>query len=193
MTGLGALTAEVLTVLYETHAKALHRYLARRLDTATADDLVAETFLQAWRERAKYDTARGTARAWLYGIATNLLRNHTRSEVRGLRALAREQRPERPSGRHGRGPCRRRQRRRQARCRARAPACRRARRAAARRARRVHPGGGRGGARHQRRHSADSPASGSPDASQSLGHRGDPPCLTPSTRRSPNYCPSRRR
>lgn len=91
MTGLGALTAEVLTLLYETHAKALHRYLARRLDTATADDLVAETFLQAWRERAKYDTARGTARAWLYGIATNLLRNHTRSEVRGLRALAREQ------------------------------------------------------------------------------------------------------
>ncbi|WP_370945097.1 RNA polymerase sigma factor [Amycolatopsis sp. cg5] len=90
MTGLGALTAEVLTLLYETHAKALHRYLARRLDTATADDLVAETFLQAWRERAKYDTTRGTARAWLYGIATNLMRNHARSEVRGLRALARE-------------------------------------------------------------------------------------------------------
>ena len=28
-------------------------------------------------------------RAWLYGIATNLLRRHRRTEVRGLRALAR--------------------------------------------------------------------------------------------------------
>lgn len=90
MTSLGTLTADALTLLYETHAKALHRYLARRLDTTTADDLVAETFLQAWRERTRYNASRGTPRAWLYGIATNLLRNHTRSEVRGLRALARE-------------------------------------------------------------------------------------------------------
>ncbi|SDX09811.1 RNA polymerase sigma-70 factor, ECF subfamily [Amycolatopsis xylanica] len=90
MTGVGILTEDVLTALYEAHARPLHRYLARRLDPATADDLVAETFLQAWRQRARYNATRGTARAWLYGIATNLLRNHTRGEVRGLRALARE-------------------------------------------------------------------------------------------------------
>jgi RNA polymerase sigma factor (sigma-70 family) len=81
---------DALTKLYVLYAKQLHRYLARRLDTATADDLVAETFLQAWRERHRYRPDRGTARAWLYGIATNLLRNHARSEVRGLRALAKE-------------------------------------------------------------------------------------------------------
>ncbi|PRX50472.1 RNA polymerase sigma-70 factor (ECF subfamily) [Prauserella shujinwangii] len=85
----GADAAELLAGLYDAHARGLHRYLSRRLAPATADDLVAETFLAAWAGRADYDPARGTARAWLYGIATNLLRRHARQEVRGLRALAR--------------------------------------------------------------------------------------------------------
>ena len=63
-----------LTDLYDTHARDLHRYLARRLDPVVADDLVAETFLVAWEQRARYDPGRGTARSWLFGIATNLLR-----------------------------------------------------------------------------------------------------------------------
>lgn len=78
-----------LTRLYDRHARALHGYLARRLDPATADDLVGETFLMAWQHRDRYDPARAGGKAWLYGIATNLLRQHTRSEVRGLRAHAR--------------------------------------------------------------------------------------------------------
>ncbi|WP_199431505.1 RNA polymerase sigma factor [Qaidamihabitans albus] len=86
----GADAGTVLAGLYDAHARPLHRYLSRRLDTETADDLVAETFLAAWTGRAHYDPARGTARAWLYGIATNLLRRHARREVRGLRALARD-------------------------------------------------------------------------------------------------------
>lgn len=80
---------EQLTRLYDRYARALHGYLARRLDPATADDLVAETFLIAWQHRDRYDPARASAKAWLYGIATNLMRRHTRSEVRGLRAHAR--------------------------------------------------------------------------------------------------------
>jgi DNA-directed RNA polymerase specialized sigma24 family protein len=54
-----------------------------------AEDLVAETFLVALREREAYDPARAGVRAWLYGIATNLLRHHVRGEVRALRATAR--------------------------------------------------------------------------------------------------------
>jgi RNA polymerase sigma-70 factor (ECF subfamily) len=77
-----------LTRLYDAHARDLHRYLARRLDPAVADDLVAETFLVAWEQRARYDPARGVARAWLFGIATNLLRRHARTEARTLQAMA---------------------------------------------------------------------------------------------------------
>ncbi|QFU91130.1 RNA polymerase sigma factor [Amycolatopsis sp. YIM 10] len=80
----------LLSALFDCHAPGLHAYLARRLDTATADDLVAETFLAAWTARNRYRPDKAPARAWLYGIATNLLRRHARGEVRGLRAYARE-------------------------------------------------------------------------------------------------------
>jgi RNA polymerase sigma factor (sigma-70 family) len=79
-----------LTSLYDAHARDLHRYLARRLDPAIADDLVAETFLVAWEQRARYDPARGVARAWLFGIATNLSRRHARTEATMLRAMAKD-------------------------------------------------------------------------------------------------------
>lgn len=81
--------AAALTRLYDAHARDLHRYVARRLDAATADDLVADTFLIAWERRADYRPERAVARAWLFGIATNLIRRHARAEIRGLRALAR--------------------------------------------------------------------------------------------------------
>ncbi|CAL9539897.1 ECF RNA polymerase sigma factor SigW [Actinosynnema sp. ALI-1.44] len=74
--------------LFDRHARPLHRYLARRVGDL-ADDLVGETFLVAYQTRGGYDPERGTARSWLYGIATNLLRRHVRQEVRGLAAAAR--------------------------------------------------------------------------------------------------------
>jgi len=86
----GSDAGAALTQLYDAHARDLHRYLARRRDVATADDLVAETYLVAWAQRHRYDPARAPARAWLYGIATNLLRRHTRTEVNTLRALTRD-------------------------------------------------------------------------------------------------------
>ena len=84
-----AVDAPALTRLYDVHAGELHRYLARRLTPAVADDLVAETFLEAWQHRTRYDPGRGSPRAWLFGIATNLLRRHARTEAATLRALAR--------------------------------------------------------------------------------------------------------
>src|SRR3954447_9101645 len=79
-----------LTKLHDAHARDLHRYLARRLNPAVADDLLAETFLVAWARRAQYDPGGGTARAWLFGIATNLARRHARTEASTLRAMARD-------------------------------------------------------------------------------------------------------
>lgn len=69
----------VFTMLFNDHAAELHRYLARRVG-ALADDLVANTFVAALAGRASYDPSRAEPRAWLYGIATNMLRRHWRQE-----------------------------------------------------------------------------------------------------------------
>ncbi len=79
--------ATVFAVLFDTHAPGLHRYLSRRVGPV-ADDLVAETFLAGLAGRDGYDPAKADPRAWLYGIATNLLRRHFRQELRGLAATA---------------------------------------------------------------------------------------------------------
>src|SRR5215831_10862911 len=54
--------------VFDRHAAAIHGYIARRLGRDAADDLVAETFLVAFRQRASYDPGQGSARPWLYGI-----------------------------------------------------------------------------------------------------------------------------
>ena len=74
--------------LFDRHADAVHRYLARRIGDS-ADDLLAETFLVAFRRRAAYRPDRLDVRPWLFGIATNVLHRHVRQERRRYRALAR--------------------------------------------------------------------------------------------------------
>ncbi|MFJ4775816.1 RNA polymerase sigma factor [Streptomyces sp. NPDC088762] len=55
----------------------LHGYLVRRAPDA-ADDLLAEVWLRAFTGRAGFDAGRGTARAWLFGVARNVLAEHWR-------------------------------------------------------------------------------------------------------------------
>lgn len=76
-------------ILFRRHAPLIGRYVARRVGPDPVDDIVSETFLAAFRQRGSYDLSRPDARPWLYGIATNLVRRHQRSEVRMLRALER--------------------------------------------------------------------------------------------------------
>ena len=80
---------EYFTELFRRHAPYIQRYVVRRLGQDAADDIVAETFLLAFRQRDSYDQARSDARPWLYGIATNLIGHHRRAEIRLYRALAR--------------------------------------------------------------------------------------------------------
>src|SRR4051812_11221455 len=80
---------ECFATLFDRYFVALHGYAARRLGGAGGDDVAAETFLVAFRQRDRFDPGRGTVRAWLYGIATNLVREHRRTEERGYRAHAR--------------------------------------------------------------------------------------------------------
>ncbi|MGO4587885.1 RNA polymerase sigma factor [Paenarthrobacter sp. 2TAF44] len=75
--------------LYDRHASAIYRYAARRAGEFAADDVTSETFLVAWEHLETYDTGRDDARPWLFGIATNLLRQHHRAEAKVLKTAAR--------------------------------------------------------------------------------------------------------
>ena len=75
-------------VIFERHFGVVHGYLRRRLDRTLADELAAQTFLVAFDGRARFDRRRSDSRPWLFGIATNLARNHRRREIRELRAMA---------------------------------------------------------------------------------------------------------
>ncbi|MEV0994268.1 RNA polymerase sigma factor [Nonomuraea sp. NPDC050202] len=80
---------EIFAELFDRHAAALRRYVARRLGESLADDVVSDAFLAAFRRRRHYDTSHPDARPWLYGIAARLIKRHRRVEVRLYRALAR--------------------------------------------------------------------------------------------------------
>jgi RNA polymerase sigma factor (sigma-70 family) len=80
---------EVFEILFRRHAHDIQRYVVRRIGEDAADDLVAETFLLAFKQRDRYDMSRTDARPWLYGIVTNLIGRHRRAEIRHYRALAR--------------------------------------------------------------------------------------------------------
>lgn len=68
--------------LVALHSAALHGYLARRAP-AVADDLLSEVWLRAFAGRAGFDPRRGTARAWLFGVARHVLAAHWRTSGSG--------------------------------------------------------------------------------------------------------------
>jgi RNA polymerase sigma-70 factor (ECF subfamily) len=75
--------------LFDRHATVLFRFLVRRVGVDEAELLLGEVFRVAFEKRATYDSERPSARPWLYGIATNLLAHHRRSEARRIAATAR--------------------------------------------------------------------------------------------------------
>jgi RNA polymerase sigma-70 factor, ECF subfamily len=75
-------------MLYERHADTIYNYLFRRLaDWSEAEDLTAVVFLEAFRRRGDAVIADGKLLPWLYGIATNVLRNRRRTQWRNRRLL----------------------------------------------------------------------------------------------------------
>jgi RNA polymerase sigma-70 factor (ECF subfamily) len=59
--------------LYDRHAPPLAAWLRRRSDPDTAQELLAETFAEAWRSRRRFKPERGSAQSWVFGIAQHLL------------------------------------------------------------------------------------------------------------------------
>ncbi|MFC0007894.1 RNA polymerase sigma factor [Micromonospora siamensis] len=81
--------AEAFGVLYDRYAAQLYRYAYRRVGPELAEDVVADTFLAAFRRRNSYDLARADARPWFFGILTREIARHRRAEQARWRALGR--------------------------------------------------------------------------------------------------------
>jgi RNA polymerase sigma-70 factor (ECF subfamily) len=73
------------TRVYEEHLETVRRYVWRR-DPDLVDDVVAETFLVAWR---RIDDVPEHAAPWLIGVARNVRRNSRRSASRQQAVSAR--------------------------------------------------------------------------------------------------------
>lgn len=79
---------DAFTQLFERHWEALFRFCQSRAGAA-GEDIAAEAFRVAFDRRRRYDARYGDARPWLFGIATNLLRDHFRSARREEQKLTR--------------------------------------------------------------------------------------------------------
>ena len=70
--------------LFRTYNDALVRYLTRRLgDRDWAEEVAQETFVRALRQ-----TSIQNERAWLFAVATNLVRDEARKDMRRRKHLA---------------------------------------------------------------------------------------------------------
>lgn len=75
--------------LFRLHADDVFSYAARRVGRDVASEVTSTTFKIALERVESFDPSVGGPRPWLFGIASNVIRGHWRSERRHLRALAR--------------------------------------------------------------------------------------------------------
>ncbi len=66
--------------LYQQHGAEVLHYLARRCPVDAAHDLLQETFLQVVRQAERLDAVT-MPRAWLFGIARNILARYYRRQT----------------------------------------------------------------------------------------------------------------
>jgi RNA polymerase sigma-70 factor (ECF subfamily) len=81
--------------VFDRHADLVYRFVARRTgDRDVAEDVTAQVFLEAWRQRSSIQLFDGSLRSWLLGVAANLVRRHWRSADRASRAIGRLRPPD---------------------------------------------------------------------------------------------------
>lgn len=81
--------SDAFGTLFERHAKTVYNFCFRRTGSwAVAEDMLSVVFMEAWRRRDQ-DLPPEKVLPWLYGIATNVVRNQRRSERRYRAALNR--------------------------------------------------------------------------------------------------------
>ena len=78
---------ELFEDVFRRHYQPVRAYLQRRIGADVGEELAAQTFVVAFDHRDRFDASYPSARAWLFAIATNLLRHHARDEERHRRLL----------------------------------------------------------------------------------------------------------
>lgn len=75
-------TPNAFAELFDRHARVVGSFAAQRVGSDVAEDVVAETFLEAFRQRERFDLARPNARPWLFGIAVNIVARHRSAQAK---------------------------------------------------------------------------------------------------------------
>lgn len=87
--GLRSDDPDALAALFDGYGDRIYNHCFRATgDWAEAEDATSSVFLEVWRHRHRVQLHDGSVLPWLYGVATNVCRNLTRSRRRRLRALA---------------------------------------------------------------------------------------------------------
>ncbi len=80
---LNTVTADEFARLYEQHLDAVFSYcLFQVADRQLAEDLTADTFEQAWRDRRRYNPEQAGFTTWLFAIARHRIIDNQRQQGR---------------------------------------------------------------------------------------------------------------
>ena len=92
--------ADLMQALHDEHAAALWGYCVRLTngDRPRAEDVVQETLLRAWRNPRILDQTEGSARAWLFTVARNLVIDEWRTRRAQLEMSTAEPPERAPAG-----------------------------------------------------------------------------------------------
>jgi RNA polymerase sigma-70 factor, ECF subfamily len=72
--------ADAFGAVFDACAKSVYNHAFRLTgDWSAAEEVMAMTFLEAWRSRDRIAADRGSLKPWLLGIATNLARGQRRA------------------------------------------------------------------------------------------------------------------
>lgn len=72
----------LIRTLYAEHGKALLAYATRMTgDRPSAEDVVQETLIRAWRHAEVVATSEGSLRGWLLTVARNIVRDRLRAQA----------------------------------------------------------------------------------------------------------------
>ena len=74
---------EDLEKAFSEWGELFFRYVFVRLrNTKTAEDIAQEVFIKAWFNRDSFDAEKASLKTWMFAIATNLIRDYLRKEMR---------------------------------------------------------------------------------------------------------------